>query len=136
MVVEHEGAHPYPVSPENPSGYLRDIDCRDCGFLSCITFDEARRSGHAGVGQCTERDPRMPATMDVPLAFDLPVVPYNVMMESLPHRLFLGWRTRGTFSCPRDVQLHQNSPFACEDTGTALDEGAPRNERRQRLERR
>lgn len=62
--------------------YFSDIDCRDCGFPSCAAFAEALIGREAKSGQCTELDPRMASIMDKLLEFDLPVVPYNVMMES------------------------------------------------------
>lgn len=106
MVFEHEGAHRCPLSPENRSGCVGDIGCRDCGFSSCIMFAEPLTSGGAKVGQRIKDDPRMPGPWDALLAFDLTVVRYYVMMESLPHRLLLCSCTFGIFSSPCDVQLH------------------------------
>lgn len=82
MVVEQEFAELYPLTDEILMEYLSDIDCGDCGFRSCAAFAEALIGRDAKSTQCTELDPRMASIMDKLLEFDLPVVPYNVMMES------------------------------------------------------
>lgn len=84
MVVEQEIADLYPLSSEHLLEYLGDIDCRDCGFPSCAAFAEALAGGDARSEQCTELDPRISAVMSALLAFEPPVIPYDVMMESLP----------------------------------------------------
>ena len=38
MVVEQEMAEVYPPTSEDLSEILPDIDCRDCGFPSCMEF--------------------------------------------------------------------------------------------------
>lgn len=83
MVVEQEYADLYPLSADNLSSYLEDIDCRDCGFSSCIAFAEALVSHDARADQCTELDPNMAVTMNTLLTFEPRTIPYNVMMESL-----------------------------------------------------
>lgn len=82
MVVEQEYADLYPLNDEILMEYLSDIDCGDCGVSSCVEFAEALISGKATSTQCTELDPKMAGVMDRLLKFELPVIPYNVMMES------------------------------------------------------
>jgi acetyl-CoA decarbonylase/synthase complex subunit gamma len=83
MVAEQEFADLYPLTAENLWEYLDDTDCRECGFPSCMTFAEALVGGNAGVGQCGELDPRMASAMEALLDYDPPMIPYNLMMESL-----------------------------------------------------
>jgi CO dehydrogenase/acetyl-CoA synthase gamma subunit (corrinoid Fe-S protein) len=82
MVVEQEFAELYPLTEENLMEYLSDIDCGDCGFSSCVAFAEALIGRNAKSAQCSELDPRMASILDTLLEFDLPVIPYNVMMEN------------------------------------------------------
>ncbi len=82
MVVEQEFAELYPLNDEILMEYLSDIDCGDCGSSSCVEFAEALIAGEAESTQCTDLDPKMANMMDTLLKFDLPVIPYNVMMES------------------------------------------------------
>lgn len=82
MVVEQEFAELYPLNDEILMEYLPDIDCGDCGASSCVEFAEALISGKAKSTQCTELEPKMAKIMDTLLEFKLPVIPYNVMMES------------------------------------------------------
>jgi CO dehydrogenase/acetyl-CoA synthase gamma subunit (corrinoid Fe-S protein) len=82
MVVEQEFAELYPLTDEILMEYLSDIDCGDCGFSSCAAFAEALIGRSAKSTQCTELDPKMASLMDTLLAFELPIIPYNVMMES------------------------------------------------------
>jgi acetyl-CoA decarbonylase/synthase complex subunit gamma len=82
MVVEQEFAEPYPLTEEILMEYLSDIDCGDCGFSSCVAFAEALIGRNAKSTLCSELDPRMASIMDTLLEFDVPVMPYNVMMEN------------------------------------------------------
>lgn len=82
MVVEQEYADLYPLNDEILMEYFSDIDCGDCGSSSCVEFAEALISRQAKSTQCTELDPKMANMMDIVLSFELPVIPYNVMMES------------------------------------------------------
>jgi acetyl-CoA decarbonylase/synthase complex subunit gamma len=47
-----------------------------------VEFAEALISGEATSTQCTELEPKMAGMMDTLLKFELPLLPYNVMMES------------------------------------------------------
>lgn len=82
MVVEQEFAELYPLSDEILMEYLPDIDCGDCGSSSCVEFAEELISGKAESTQCTELESRMATMIDALVKFELPVIPYNVMMES------------------------------------------------------
>ncbi len=83
MAVTQEFADLYPLTAEILSEYLDDIDCRECGFPSCMAFAEALESGNAKGYQCGELDPRMATAMDALLDYTPPMIPYNVMMDSL-----------------------------------------------------
>jgi len=83
-VIEQEFADLYPLTEENLVEYLPDLDCRDCGFSSCLTFAEALIGANAKSGQCPELDAGIAAIIDRLMEFDLPAIPYNVMMESFP----------------------------------------------------
>jgi CO dehydrogenase/acetyl-CoA synthase gamma subunit (corrinoid Fe-S protein) len=84
MVVEQEFADIYPLTEEILLDYLPDVDCRDCGFSSCPAFAEALVTKQASAKQCTELDPVAARLLDALLELDLPPLPYDVMMESLP----------------------------------------------------
>lgn len=82
MVVEQEFAELYPLTDEILMEYLSDVDCGDCGFSSCVAFAEALIGRSAKSSQCSELDPKLATIMDTLLEFELPIIPYNVMMES------------------------------------------------------
>ena len=81
-MIEQEFADLYPLTEENLVEYLPDIDCRECGFPSCVAFAEALIGGNTKCTRCSEIDPEMAATIDALMEFHLPAIPYNVMMES------------------------------------------------------
>lgn len=83
-MIEQEFADLYPLTEENLVEYLPDIDCRECGFSSCLAFAEALIGANAKSGQCPELDTGTAAIIDRLMEFDLPAIPYNVMMESFP----------------------------------------------------
>ena len=83
-MIEQEYADLYPLTEENLTEYLPDLDCRECGLPSCVAFAEALMGGEAKGGQCPELDARVASLIDILLAFELPKMPYNVMMESFP----------------------------------------------------
>ncbi|MDQ7782569.1 MAG: (Fe-S)-binding protein [Desulfomonilaceae bacterium] len=83
MAVEQEFADVYPLTAEILLEYLDGTDCRDCGFPSCTAFADALISGKARGRQCGELDPGIAAAIDALLDYAPPIIPYNVMMESL-----------------------------------------------------
>jgi len=62
--------------------YLPDVDCRECGFASCMDFAEGLMGATAKTGNCPELDRDLAVIIDALVEFQLPVIPYNVMMES------------------------------------------------------
>jgi acetyl-CoA decarbonylase/synthase complex subunit gamma len=82
LMIEQEFADLYPLTEENLVEYLPDIDCRSCGFSSCLEFAEALVGHGAKIEQCPEMGLKMAAVIDTLMEFDLPSIPYNVMMES------------------------------------------------------
>ncbi len=82
LMIEQEFADLYPLTEENLVEYLPDIDCRSCGYSSCLEFAEALVGHKVKIDQCPEIDPRLAAPIGTLMKFDLPSIPYNVMMES------------------------------------------------------
>ncbi|MGB6063830.1 MAG: (Fe-S)-binding protein [Desulfomonilaceae bacterium] len=81
-MIEQEFADLYPLTEESLAGYLAGVDCRECGFSSCLVFAEALLGGKAESGQCPELDRGIASIIDKLMTFQLPAIPYNVMMES------------------------------------------------------
>jgi CO dehydrogenase/acetyl-CoA synthase gamma subunit (corrinoid Fe-S protein) len=80
-MIEQEYADLYPLTEESLAEYLPALDCRECGFSSCLAFAEALIGGNAKSGQCPELDRGVAAMIDKLIAFQPPKLPYNVMME-------------------------------------------------------
>lgn len=83
-MVEQEFADLYPLTDEALVEYLPALDCRECGFSSCAAFAEALFNREAKGSQCPELNPRVASIIDTVVAFPMPVIPYNCMMESFP----------------------------------------------------
>ncbi|MBI5252153.1 MAG: hypothetical protein HY912_21875 [Desulfomonile tiedjei] len=81
-MIEQEFADIYPLTAENLAEYLPDIDCRECGFSSCIAFAEAIITAEAKVGQCSELAPEIASIIEKLSGFSPQAIPFNVMMES------------------------------------------------------
>ena len=54
MVVEQEMAEVYPPTEEDLAEFLSDIDCRDCGFPSCMEFGAAVLENKTSPQKCSE----------------------------------------------------------------------------------
>jgi len=81
-MIEQEFADLYPLTEEGLAKYLPDIDCRECGFSSCLAFAGALIGGNAKSERCPELEHQIASVIDELITFQLPVIPYNVMMES------------------------------------------------------
>ena len=84
MAVGMEVADLYPLTEESILPYLSDSDCGDCGHTSCVAFAEELLKGNTEARGCSQMNPRMAAVMDGLLRFPVPVLPYNIMMETFP----------------------------------------------------
>lgn len=86
-MVEQEYADLYPLTSDILSKYLPGLDCRDCGLLSCMACAEALLEGMTEPVQCPELKPGTASLIDGLLSFDIPLLPYNVMMERISPEL-------------------------------------------------
>ncbi|MCL5123113.1 MAG: hypothetical protein M1511_01155 [Deltaproteobacteria bacterium] len=82
LMIEQEFADLYPLTEENLVEYLPEVDCRLCGFSSCLEFAEALVGHSAKIEQCPDTDPEMGKTIGKLMEFVMPRLPYDVMMES------------------------------------------------------
>jgi CO dehydrogenase/acetyl-CoA synthase gamma subunit (corrinoid Fe-S protein) len=81
-MVKQEFADLYPLTDDSLAEYLPGVDCRSCGFSSCLEFAEALIDHKVSTAACPEIDPKMGFLIDTITRIDLPKIPYNIMMES------------------------------------------------------
>ncbi len=87
MAVEQEMADIYLPDAEGLCEYLPNLDCRECGFASCIEFAEAILERRFAFQKCPELSHELAETITAIIALDIPPIPYNLMMEQEPCRL-------------------------------------------------
>jgi acetyl-CoA decarbonylase/synthase complex subunit gamma len=87
MVVEQEMAEVYPPNPEDLAEFLPDIDCKDCGFPSCVEFGAAVLQNKTSPQKCPELDPEFGDLLASIVKLEKDPIPYNLMMEQEPCEL-------------------------------------------------
>ena len=87
MVVEQEMAEIYPPTEEDLAEFLPDIDCRDCGFPSCIEFGAAVLENKVSPQKCPELSQEFVNTLASIVKLEKDPIPYNLMMEQVPCKL-------------------------------------------------
>lgn len=87
MPVEQEYAELYPLTAEDLLNYLPDVDCGECGVASCAEFAERLIEGKNAPANCPKLDNNIKTIMEKILKLELPLIPYNTMMESVPPAL-------------------------------------------------
>jgi len=87
MPVEQEYAELYPLTEEDLLNYLPDVDCGECGVVSCVEFAEQIIKGKNLPANCTKLDDKIKTVMEKVFKLKLPLIPFNTMMESVPPAL-------------------------------------------------
>lgn len=87
MAVELEMADIYLPEAEDLCEYLPNLDCRVCGFASCIDFAEAILQKKVAAQKCPELSNELVEAISAIIALNIAPIPYNLMMEQEPCRL-------------------------------------------------
>lgn len=83
MPIEQEYAELYPLEEEDLLNYLPDVDCGECGVASCVEFAELVIEGKNLPSKCTILDDKIKTAMEKVFKLELPLIPYDTMMESV-----------------------------------------------------
>ena len=83
MPIEQEYAELYPLEVEDLLNYLPDVDCSECGAASCVEFAEQIIEGKNLPSKCTILDDNIKTVMEKVVKIELPLIPYDTMMESV-----------------------------------------------------
>jgi CO dehydrogenase/acetyl-CoA synthase gamma subunit (corrinoid Fe-S protein) len=87
MVVEQEMAVIYPPEVEDLLEHIPGIDCKTCGFDSCVAFAEALLEKRADARKCPELNGETARLVNAIAGINKDPIPYNVMMEQVPCEL-------------------------------------------------
>ena len=87
MVVEQEMAEIYPPDEEDLAEFLPDLDCRECGFSSCVEFGAAVLKNMTSPQKCPELDQEFGNLISSIVKIEKDPIPYNIMMEQEPCEL-------------------------------------------------
>ena len=83
MPIEQEYAELYPLEAEDLLNYLPDADCGECGVASCMEFAEQIIEGKNLPSNCPVLDDKIKTVMEKVFKLELPLIPYDTMMESV-----------------------------------------------------
>ena len=87
MAVKQEMAEIYPPEVDELCDYLPDIDCKKCGYESCVVFAEALLGKKTEPQKCPELSPEFSQLLSSIISLKKDPVPYNTMMEQVPCEL-------------------------------------------------
>lgn len=73
-----------PLEEEDLLNYLPDVDYSECGAASDVEFAELVIEGKALPSKCPILDEKIAAAMEKVFKLELPLIPYDTMMESVP----------------------------------------------------
>ena len=83
MPIEQEYAELYPLEVEDLLNYLPDVDYSECGAANDVEFAELVIEGKALPSKCPVLDEKIAAAMEKVFKLELPLIPYDTMMESV-----------------------------------------------------
>jgi len=83
MPIEQEYAELYPLEVEDLLNYLPDVDYSECGAANDVEFAELVIEGKALPSKCPILDDKIATVMEKVFKLDLPLIPYDTMMESV-----------------------------------------------------
>jgi len=84
MPIEQEYAELYPLEVEDLLNYLPDVDYSECGAASDVEFAELVIEGKALPSKCPILDEKIATAMEKVFKLELPLIPFDTMMESVP----------------------------------------------------
>jgi len=83
MPIEQEYAELYPLEVEDLLNYLPDVDYSECGAANDVEFAELVIEGKALPSKCPILDDKIATVMEKVFKLELPLIPYDTMMESV-----------------------------------------------------